>query len=142
EDLRPPGRTAREPDRSHRSLGSGRGEPDHLDTGHAANHLRRELDLRLCGSTVARTPGGGRSDRLDHLRMRVPQDQRSPRADIVEVPVAVDVDELGAVARLEEDRVPAHRPHCAHRAVHATRYQPARAIEELLRTLVTKGLAK
>ncbi len=54
--------------------------------------------------------GRRRVDRRQHLRVGVAVDQRAPRADVVDEAVAVDVDQLGAVAALDEDRVAADRP--------------------------------
>ena len=38
-------------------------------------------------------------DRLDHRRMGVPEDHRSPGADVVDVAVAVDVEQIGPLQR-------------------------------------------
>ena len=73
-------------------------------------------------------------------RMRVPVDQRPPRAHVVDVAVAVDVDELGALAAGDEDRVAPDRPHRAHRRVHAARDHLQGAPVELGRSRVGDGL--
>ena len=60
----------------------------------------------------------GGHDRLDDLGVGVAVDERPPRADVVDVAVAVDVDELRALAALDEDRRrPADRRHRPHRRV-------------------------
>ncbi len=53
-------------------------------------------------------------DGREHCRVGMPVDQRPPRADVVDVAVAVDVDHLGALAARDEQRIApdrAHRPH-------------------------------
>ena len=53
-------------------------------------------------------------DRGEDVGVGVAEDERAPRADVVDVAVAVHVDELGAQSALDEDRVApdgAHRPH-------------------------------
>jgi hypothetical protein len=50
--------------------------------------------------------------------MRVPEDHRPPRGDVVHVAVAVGVHDLGAAGVDDEQRVlAAHRAHRAHRRV-------------------------
>jgi hypothetical protein len=108
------GRGAGQADGAHRRLGSGAGHPDHLDRGEARGDLLSQLDLARRGGPVAGAAPGGRLDRLDHVRVGVAEDQRPPGADPVHVAVAVDVDEMAALAALDEDRVAAdlaHRPH-------------------------------
>ncbi len=108
-----PGGGAGEADGAHRSLGAGAGHAQHLDRGDAGGDLLGKLDLGGgCG-----TVGGAAPCRLDHRGedrgVGVAEDQRSPGADPVEVAVAVDVDQLTALAALDEDRVSpdlAHRP--------------------------------
>ncbi len=62
----------------------------------------------------ARAARGGLLDRGEDLRVRVPVDQRPPRADVVHEAVAVDVDQFGALAALDEDRLAPDRAHRAH----------------------------
>ncbi len=71
--------------------------PHHLETGHAAPDLFCQLDLRLARGAVRPAAGGGLLDGLQHGRMRVAEDQRSPGADVIEVFAAVDVGEARAM---------------------------------------------
>ena len=50
--------------------------------------------------------------------------ERAPRADVVDVVVAIDVDQLGALAALDENRIPPDRPHRAHGRVHPSDEHP------------------
>ena len=65
----------------------------------------------------------GRCDRREHARMAVAQDHRPPGADVVDVAVAVDVEQIGALAALEEDRLAADAAEGPGRAVHAAGHQ-------------------
>ena len=59
----------------------------------------------------------------DDRRMGMPQDQRSPRADVVDVAVAVEVVEIGALAALEKNRLAADAAKRPGRAIHAAGHQ-------------------
>ena len=52
-------------------------------------------------------------------RVGVAEDHRSPGADVIEVAVAVDIDELGPFGMVDEDRLAAHPAEGPGRAVHA-----------------------
>ena len=71
--------------------------------------------------------------RLDDLGSRVPEQQRSPRLDVVHVSRAVDVDQERALASLDEPRGSADRPERAHRGVDASGDDVRGAREELVR---------
>ena len=75
----------------------------------------------LRGRAEARSARGGLRDRGNHLWMRVARDQRTPRAHVVHVAVAVHVKEPGTLAPLHEDGVAADRAHGANRGVHTAR---------------------
>src|SRR5581483_4240082 len=106
---------AREAERAHRRLRPRRDEPHLLDRRHRVRDLGRELHLRLGGRAEARAAERRLAHRLDRLRVGVPEDERAPRADPVEVAVPVDVDEVRAFPALDEERLVqadgAHRPH-------------------------------
>ena len=74
---------------------------------------------------------GGAGHRCDHVGMRVTGDQRAPGLHPVDVAVAVDVDQLGALAARHEDRVAADRAHRAYGRVDPAGEQPQRALVEL-----------
>ncbi len=95
------GEAAGQPDRRHRRLGARRHEPDPLD-GRAGDDLLGELDLGLGRSTVRRAAGDRRVDGGQHLGVGVTEQHRPPRADQVDVLVAVDVGQPGARGRADE----------------------------------------
>ena len=85
-----------------------------------------------CVGRAERRPAlGRRDDRREHRGVGVAVDERPPRAHVVDVAVAVDVDELGAVAALDEDRVAADGAHRAHGRVDASGQALQRAGVEL-----------
>ncbi len=135
EQLLAAGRGAGDADRAHRRLGARGGHPQHVDGGHArADHLG-QLDLARGGGAEGRPERGRLGDRLEDLRVRVAVDQRAPRADVVDVDVAVDVDDLGAGGAIDEDRVAPDRAHGAD-----GRVDPAR--EDVQRPAVELGRAR
>ena len=125
----------READGGHRGLGPRGGHAQHLDALHPPHDLAGQLDLARGRRAEAGAVGGRRGERLEHVRMGVPVDQRAPGADVVDEAVAVDVDEFGALAAGDEDRLAADRAHRAHGRVDA-------AGDHLQRTPVELGRAR
>ena len=115
DDLRALGERARDPQRAHRRLGAGAHEAHELDARHRVADEPRELELERARRAVARPAAHRLLERRDHTRMRVAEDQRPPGEDVVEIAVAVDVDEVRALAALDEERVAADRAERAHR---------------------------
>ena len=66
-------------------------------TGVRADDLLAELDLRQRRGPERRTGRDGALDGVDDLRVGVAEDHRAPGADQVDVVVAVDVGEVGAL---------------------------------------------
>ena len=86
---------ARQPDRRHGRLGAGGDEADPLDR-RARDDLLGQLDLGLGRGAVGRTAGDRAGHGRLHLGVRVAEQHRAPRADQVDVVVAVGVGEPGA----------------------------------------------
>ena len=111
DDFVPPRVAAGEPDRRDGRLGSRVHEPDHLHRGDVAGDELRVVDLYLRGRAVHRPLGGvrldGRPNRVGHV---VAVQQRSVPHHVVDVAVAVGVDDVGPVAALDEERVRSGRP--------------------------------
>ena len=130
------GVSAGEPDRAHRRFGARVDQSDLLDRRHGLDDKLGQFAFGL----GRRPEAGAARDRLlqrrDDGRMAMPEDHRPPRADVVEVAIAVDVDQPGPLAALEEDRLAADRPERPRRAVHAAGDQPFRPLECLVTALV------
>ena len=132
EDAVAPREAAREPDRAHRGLGAGGDEAHHLDRRHRVDDLLRELHLGFGRGAEGRPARGGVLDRSERLGVGVPEDERPPAHDPVDVALPLDVLDLGAAAAAHEDRlVEADRAHRADRRVDAARDQPLRPPSEL-----------
>src|SRR5690606_9609462 len=71
-----------------------------------------------------------RLHRRDDRGMRVAQDERAPRPDMVEIAGAVGVPDVRAFAARDEARRAADGAERAHRRVHAAGHEPRRALEE------------
>jgi hypothetical protein len=81
----------RQPHGAHRRLRPGRDESHLLDRRHRVDDLGGQLDLRLGGRTEGGPLSGGTRKRVNRLGIGMPEDQRPPRHDPVDVAVAVDV---------------------------------------------------
>ena len=93
EDLGAAGRAAGEAHRGHPGFGPGRHEPYLLDRGHRVADRLRQLHFASGGRTERRAFGRGALHRFDDARVGVTEDRRPPRLHVVEVAVAVGVDE-------------------------------------------------
>ena len=122
-----PGKAAGQANRAHRGFGAGIHQPHFLDRRNRLDDQLGQFAFGFGRSAKTGAARGGFLHRRDHLRMRVPQDHRSPGADVVDVAIAVDVVQIGAFAALEEDRLAAHAAKRAGRAVHAAGHQRLRS---------------
>jgi hypothetical protein len=126
------GRATREPHGRHRCLGAARDEPDHVEAGERVDESRGQLDLALGRGAEGRPLGGSRGRRRDDLRMRVSEQQRTPRPDQIDVPRPVDVHDVRALAAFVEAGHPTDGAEGAHRRVDPARDHLARVFEQLL----------
>ncbi len=130
DDLVAPGIAAREADRAHRRLGAGIGHADLVEARHDRADALGELDLERAGRAEAQAARRGFDHRADDLGMRVAGDHRPPRADIVDVALAVDVDQARALGARDERRRAADRLEGAHRRIDSAGNDPRGALEE------------
>jgi len=124
---------AHQPEHAHARLGAGVGEADHLDGGDRVDDHLGELVLERARRAERRALVKRVLQRVEHALVCVADDSRAPRADVVDVLVAVDVVGLASLDAVEDDRVAADRLECAHRRRHAAGHDPARLIHELVR---------
>jgi hypothetical protein len=61
--------------------------------------------------------------------MAMSQQQRTPRAYVIDVLVAIYIENMGALAAGDEDRIPSHAAECAYRRIYAARDRLLRAPE-------------
>ena len=133
-DDRASGRPARQAKGGHRRLGAGGDEADLLDRLDASDDLLGEGHLVFARGAEGEAVCRGGPDGLEHLGVGVTEDHRPPRADEVDVAVAVDVGEPGALGAGDEARDAAHTTEGPHRRVDPTGDHLASAVEEGLRS--------
>src|SRR5438270_2738510 len=98
DDVFASGKCARYPQRRHGGFRSG-ADKTHLFQGRKRlNHRFRQLSFYRSAGPEARPIVVGAIYRLNYLRMRMPQDQWSPRAHIVDVLIAVSIPDVSAFA--------------------------------------------
>ena len=130
-----PGGGAGEPQRAHHGLGPGVDEAHHLHRGQRLDDKLGQLQLRLgrCaerGAARRRLPDG-----LDDGRVRVAEDQRTERAEVVDVLVAVGVGDDRARAAVEHDGVAADGAVGARRRVDAAGEHGPRPLHQRARAV-------
>ena len=123
------GESAREADRAHRRLGAGAHHAQALDGRHELGDPARELGLDHGRCAEREAVRGAARDRGDHVRIRMPEDHRSPGADVVDQAAAVLGLDRGAARAADEERLAADAAECAHRRVHAAGDVAARFLE-------------
>ena len=78
-----------------------------------------QFDFALGGRAEAGPDFQHLAQRVDHRLRAVPQQQRSPRAHVIDVGIAVDVEDARAFAALDESRDSADAAKRPHRRIHA-----------------------
>ncbi len=139
DDLAPPGEPARETDRGHGRLGPGVDQTNLLHRGALDDQLG-EFDLARRRRPVG---GPGRDlavEGLHHGGLGVPEDERTPGADEVDVATTVGVREVGALSLDEERRGAADGTEGADGRVHAAGDDGGRPLEELCGSLLCTHL--
>src|ERR1051326_8323644 len=104
--------------RAMNRLGAGIHQPHHFDRGHGVDDGIGELDLLFGGRPEAGADGERAFQRLENLRMPVAEQQRSPATDVIDVLVAVGIEDVRALAARDESRLAAYAAECAHRRIH------------------------
>ncbi len=105
DDVTATGGGAGEAHRREHRFGPRRAEADHLDPRHQLDQGTGDLRLqRVAGAvhrTAAKLPRDGRDDR----RVGVAEDERPVAEQVVDVAVAVDVEQVRPLAAVDEDRM-------------------------------------
>ena len=89
-----------------------------------------QLDLALGGRAKRETVERGFLYRFEHRRVAMAQDHRAPRADVIDVLLAVGVPKIGAMGTLHKARCTAHSAKGAHGGVDATGDHLGGAVKE------------
>ena len=138
-DHRPAGVSAGQPDGAHRGLGAGVDQPDFLDRRHGLDHQLGQFVFGQGRRAETRAAMQGRLDGLDDRRMGVAEDHRAPGADVVDVAVAVDVEQVGPFGPVEEDRLAADAAERPGRAVHPAGHELFGPLEGQMALFVQHG---
>ena len=135
DDLGATGESAGQSHRAHGGLGAGVDQPDQVNRRHPVDDLRGQFGFGGGRGPERQAGGGGFGDGFHHRRVRVSEDHRSPRADQVDVAVAVGVGEPVAAGLGDEPGGAADRLERPHRRVHPARNDRAGVVEQLRRDL-------
>ena len=110
DDHRPARESACQADRAGGGLGAGVDQPDLLDRRHGPDDQLGQFVFGQGRRAETRASMQSRLDGRHHGRVAVAEDHRPPRADVVDVAVAVEVEQVGARGAVEEDRLAADVP--------------------------------
>jgi hypothetical protein len=114
---------ARNAHRGRNGFRAAHDESHQLRVGIGGEHSFRKLSFAAMGRSECEAIGGCLLNRLDDTRMRVAEDERTPRHAEVEVPVSVLVRRVRAFRLAEEHRRSAHLAEGTHRTRHTSRNQ-------------------
>jgi hypothetical protein len=92
-------------DGAHRRLGPRADQAHLVDRRHCVDDLFREPDFALRRRAERRPVERSLPDGLDHLRVRVPEDERSPRLHPVDVALPFGVFDVSTLAPADEERL-------------------------------------
>ena len=127
DELAAAGGAARQAQCAHAGFGAAADQPHLLDAGHQRDDGFGQFDFALGRGAKTEPVNGRLVHRFQHRRVAVAQDHRTPRADVVDVPLALGVPQIGALRAPDETRRAAHRAKGAHRRIHATGNHALRA---------------
>ena len=112
------GYTTRGAHRAHRCFRAAAYKANHLHAGHGARDQLRQLQFQRVAHPVADALRCLLRNRAHHRRVPVPQNHRAPRAHIINVAVAIGVEQMRPRGALHNQRRAAHRLERPHRAIH------------------------
>ena len=127
-DLRPTSKSTGQAHRRHGGLRSRVHQPDFLHA-RAIHHHRSQLHLSGSRRTKRQSLLGGFGHCLDHLRMRIPHQHGSPRAEQINILVAVHINERGPRSAGDKAGLSPHRAKRPHRGIHPTRGESAGTVK-------------
>src|SRR5262245_37298026 len=94
--------TARETNRGHGRFGTGAHHTDLLDAGHQVDNALRHFDFELGWRAEAECSPSLIRDSVNDSRRCVTQYHGTPRPDVIDVAIPVDVGDVGTRPRFEE----------------------------------------
>src|SRR5208283_1884803 len=130
---------ARQADGRHGRLRARTDEANFLYVRKSGNHQLGEIRFGWSGSSEAGAIARRRDHGFDDCGCRVPEDERTPGADVVHILVAVRIPNARTLAAYDVQRVAAHRAKSAHRGVHTSGNQLFGAFLQLAGLLCLAG---
>src|SRR5947209_3070517 len=122
-----------QPQGTHSRLSAGVDKAHHFNRWNALNDQLSQFVFGLRGRTKAKTPLARLYHRMHHARMAMAENHGSPGLHIVQIAVAIDIIEIGAVSRCNEDGAAAHSAKSPYRTINATRQTFLRLLKKSLR---------
>ena len=114
-----PSGAAREANGAHAGLGARADQAHHVDRRHQGDDGFGQFDLALGGGAEREAFERGFLHRFEYRRMAVAQNHRAPRADVVDVALAVGVPHVSALRPGDKARRAADGLEGAHRRIDA-----------------------
>ena len=144
DDIFPLGEGPRQANGRHGGFSAGADQAQHLDGGHGLGDHFRQLSFRRRAGAEACACARGRLDGAHHYGRSVAQNERPPGADIINVAIAIGIEQIRALAAHNHRRRAAHRAEGTHRRVHSAGHEPLGARLQALRfaQLVRHGFRK
>ena len=124
------GKAACETDGRHGGFGAGADQPQLFDAGHEFGNFFGDDDFALGGRAERQTAQRSFAHGLDDFGMRVSDNRRPPRADVIGVARAVFVPNIRALGFFDEARYAADATECADGGIHAAGNDGFGAVEQ------------
>ena len=125
------GEAARHPDGRHGGFGAGVHQAHHFDRRHGAANGLRQFDFPLGGSAETGSDGERAFDGRENRGVAMAEQQRTPGADVIDVLVAIDVEDVRPLAARDENGVAADAAESADGGIDAAGNDLLGAAEEL-----------
>ena len=97
---------------------------------HEVHHQTGELQLQRARSAEARAAARSICNGAHNTRGRMPQQQRPERQRIIDIAIAVHVNQIGALSTRNEERLPAYGSKGARRGINSARQQLLRRFKK------------
>ncbi len=107
-----------QPNRTHRRFRPRVNQANLFDGRHKLDDQFGNLVFGPGGRAKTSASSHGGQNRVDDRRMSVPQNHRPPGTDVVEIPIAIDIDQPGPFAPFKHDRLATNRSERASRTIH------------------------
>ncbi len=139
QNLAATGSASSEADGAHAGLRAAAHQTHHVHAGDEGEDGLCQFHLALRGGAKREAVERRFLHRLQHRGVPVTQDHGAPRADVVDVTLAVSIPKVGALGSLHEARGSTHGFECTNRRVHPAGDHAFGAFEEFCVTVCHKN---